>query len=893
MPLQEGCSDDIVAANIRELITSGYEPSQATAIAYDQCKGAFTDDEWLALLARIQGSKGRKARMGSFIKATSLDRFEAHLVRFGSPGDTDLDEEWFSDKTYFMRNNGYALKGRPVNYQHMMEPDFGALNMAVFDYEDEDDIGLFVEAQMNNRARYIDMLRELGRLKDIKIGDAQIKRKANLAVKTAGELISTVPLQMSMGADPAAFYVNDRTRHIDICGIVHGALTPTPADDHQPLVRFKSAMANVVDLTNERKTFIIGNVRTAKGEQVDETGLATGTSVDNVPGSATATYEDGQPDLGEKSRLAILTKPKTKSNKRKKESTPMNIEELMEKIAKQVEPILAELLDEIGMEPEKQEEEELLEEMLGKAEDDLPKEEEELKQVEEEDVEEIVKANLKKWLPDAVTAHLNKQAKDAAARKGLVADVIDNAKANAPAQSYKRQRGGYSQREGNPQQPPAPRITVEEEMKYAGLSAEQMALGLQIVHQVAFPHKMPRLLKLQDYIDTGLVSEGFIKSLAFKATDTIKSSAAYKARGPHDFAMARDHALMKSVMPWKADEQDAVAITNQGAEWAFIFYDTRLWERARYETELFDKMVARGMRTVDVTGKSMNVKLDTGSPTVYTAPEGQSVDATGRPEIVVQTTPFTTDEVEKNVKKHMLATSHTDELSEDSIINIMAFLDTDAVIAMAESLESVIINGDTTATAANINTTSVPGTGIQTPDYIAWDGIRHQYLVDFTARGNASGAGLQVTDYEDTLKLLDATVRTGKKRKEKCLFIVDDYTESATRTLPELMTRDVAGVDATIWTGEIPPQFGVEVYASGFLARSLATGFIHDTAGNNTKGSIACVHAPYWQYGRKRDVTVELQRYAQASSTVVVVSVRHILAVRSDNAASGTFNITV
>jgi hypothetical protein len=890
MPLREGCSQETIQANIRELIQSGYPPKQAAAIAHDQCKSEYSDDEWDKLITSIQGSKGRKVATGSLIKAKTPDRFEGYLVRFGSPEDRDLDEEWFSAKTWFMLKNNYDIKGRPVNYQHMMDYDFGSLNMAVFDYVDEDDVGLFVEAQMNTRAHYMDMLRELGRKMDVKISDAQLKEKADLADKTVRELVANVPLQMSMGADPAAFYVNNETGHIDICGIVHGALTPTPADDNQPLVRFKSAMRVVTDLTDERKTVIVGNGRKrANGKQQGDISA-------RPPVSSSA--EDAPPGAEWPRNQPTGRKQSFQSNTRKEESQTMELNELMDKIAKQIEPILVDLLEEVGMETKQEEEEELLEEMMSKAEDELPKDEEEIKQLNEDEVEEfvdeLVNKSLSNIIPDKIKAYLSKQAEDENKRKGRVKGAIEEIRDSAPAYSYKRQRGGYTGREHNPQQPPAPRISVAEEMKYAGLTAEQMALGLRIVQQASFPRKRIDYLRLQDFIDTGLVSEAYIKSFAFKATDTVKFGEPYKARGPQDFAMARDYALMKASMPWKADEQNATAITNQGAEWVFIFYDTRLWERARYETLLFDKMVARGMRTVDVTTKTMNVKLDTGSATVYTAPEGRSLGADGRPEIVVQTTPITTDEVEIAVKKHMLANARTDELEEDSIINIVSWLETDAVRAMAESLESVFINGDTTTDATNINTDAVPATGIQTPDYIAWDGIRHAYLVDYTARGNPKAAKLEITDYEDTLRLLDAQVRTGQKRKDECLFIVDDSIESETRKLPEVMTRDVATTDATIWTGAIPPMFGVEVYPSGFLALSQATGKISTaTPANNTEGSIACVYAPYWQYGRRRDVTVEFDRYAQAGSTVIVVSARHILAARSDNCASGTYDITI
>lgn len=561
----------------------------------------------------------------------------------------------------------------------------------------------------------------------------------------------------------------------------------------------------------------------------------------------------------------------------------MELEELGEKILKQLEPILVELLEQSNLETDEKQEEELLEEMMEKAEGVLPEDEEELKQMTEEEVEEKVKANLASILPDAIKQHMEATAKAESERKSLVSGALKDFRDSVPATSYKRQRGGYSQQQ-------APKISVREQLKYAGLSAEQMALGLHLVYQTALKHKRRDLLKFQDFVDTGMVSEAYMVSMAHKLTDCVQNySEPYKRRGVNDRAMAQDYHLMKSLMPWKADELDAVALTNQGAEWAFITYDTRLWERARYETLLFDKMVSRGMRTMDVDGKTMNVKLNTGSSTVYTSPEAQSLGADGRPEVVVQITPFATDEVAKDVKTHRLATAVTEELIEDSIIEIMGFLDSDAVTAMAESLENTIINGDTTASSSNINTSSTPATGIQTPDYIAWDGIRHNYLVDNTARGNGKGSALEATDYEDTLYLLDPTVAT---RLSKLLFVIDPYTASATRKLPEALTDDVNRKGGTFFTGTIPEICGIEVYTSGFLAKSLSTGYIHATTGNDY-GSIICLYPEYWQYGRKRAVTVELDREPLTGSTVVVVSARHILAARGDNAASATFYITL
>lgn len=438
MPLQPGCSQEAVSANIAELIRSGKPPDVAAAIAYDQCKGEYTPDEWVKLLAFMQASKGALSFTGATVKADSAGRFEGHLVRYGSPSDSDLDNEWFSANTYFMLKNGYPIKGAPVNYQHGLDSDFGAFNMGIFDLVEEDDIGLLVEAQLHNYEDYIAMLKELGRLKQVKISKAQLDHKANLAVKAVNELVATVPMKMSMGADPAAFYVNPDTGHIDICGIVHGALTPTPADDKQPLVQFKSAWQNITDLTPDTFSVTMDNVISATDGQATKA---------DVPDSATGTPEDVGVDM---SRIDTILTDNLKSNNNSEEFIPMNKEELLEKIAKQLDPILEEILEQVNLDVDKEGEEELLDEMLGKAEEDLPKDEEEIKAIEdEEEVVEIVKANVKNWLPDAIKAHMEKQAQEEARHKSLAAEIIEGAKSNAPAHSYKKQRGGFAEKNVN------------------------------------------------------------------------------------------------------------------------------------------------------------------------------------------------------------------------------------------------------------------------------------------------------------------------------------------------------------------------------------------------------------------------------------------------------------
>jgi len=822
--------------------------------------------------------------------------FEGYLVRFSDDRDRDLTQEWFSKNTWFMRSvAGYGIKGKPVNYQHGMDETFGAFPIGVFSFDDEDDIGLFVRGQLNTRREYIEMLRELGRVKGYTLSDSQLRKRADVAFKAVERLITEVPQQQSMGADLAAFKVDEKTGHIEQCGIVHGALTPTPADNKNPIVQFKSALNYVMAIENDSQTFLFndGNSR----QRASDNGTAKMVNPLKVnPDMAYVNASD--------SRFATHgndnnSKENPVAKKSLKEMSPEE-RELLRSIVKEIVLELSEesdmeaddadviaMVDEVEEEIKMSDEEEI--KMSDEEDDDTTKAEE----LDEDEIVKRVKAYFA--LPTMIKQHLDARAKATKARKSIAKGALADHMNNAPTKSKKSQVGGMQVANNGGYSPTTPqsnsRISVWNERKYAGLTAESMALGLKIASQALYPYGAPEGTTLGDFVKSGIVSESYIKTMAHKAMPIIERADGFKSSGVFDNMMEHDRIAMKSAMPFKANELDAVSIANQGAEWAFIFYDTRLWERARHETELFNIMTSRGMRTADVTGKTMNVKLNTGSPTVYTAPEGMSVGADGRPEVVVQTTPFTTNEVQKDVKKHMLATGFTDELNEDSIIAIQQFLDQDVVTTLSEALEDAMNNGDTTADATNINTDSIPATGIQTPLYIAFDGLRHNWLVDNTGQGNATGVALALTDYEDTIMLLDPTI---VNRRQNMLFVIDYKTESATRKLPELLTDDVKRSGGTAFAGQIGDLFSVPVYMSGFARLSEADGKISTvTPANNTKGTIQVIYAPYWQYGRSRDVTIELERYAQSSATVVVASVRHTLAARGAYASAGTYNITV
>ncbi len=108
----------------------------------------------------------------------------------------------------------------------------------------------------------------------------------------------------------------------------------------------------------------------------------------------------------------------------------------------------------------------------------------------------------------------------------------------------------------------------------------------------------------------------------------------------------------------------------------------------------------------------------------------------------------------------------------------------------------------------------------------------------------------------------------------------------------------MAGANASLFNGKVPPMYGVDVLRSGQMALANTAGKISATAGNNTLGRILSVYAPYWAMVWKRRINFETARIALAQSNVIIVSMRIGFRARhatlsSSKAAAVSYNLTV
>lgn len=528
---------------------------------------------------------------------------------------------------------------------------------------------------------------------------------------------------------------------------------------------------------------------------------------------------------------------------------------------------LKELFDEIvalfnGESPMDAAEEEVVVEAM-RAEADAMSDEEQ-KALDEETETPVKSAAIDKLMMKAAKVRQERKAK----KQDGLKSRFDHLKQNAPAPSV-TDRVGLPGGQG--------RVSNMKDLRYAHMSASDMAVGLQVAMAKAraiMPNVDPR----------GFVSDDYLRALAQKAVS---------------FANSPTHSLEKSIaykaaVPYKANELDASNIVGQGFEWVSEFWGTEIWERERAPT-IYDQLVSMGLRTrvIPQGASSVNIPTEGSDPIVYSSPEAGSTDVTLRPEVTVPITPFGTGNVELVARELKVATAATVILGEDSIIEIAPQINRQLNDTLMEHRDMLLINGDT-ATAANTNINyidSTPGVGIRRPYFLAADGFRKLPLVTNTAMSRDGGA-LTIGDFAATVNLLPYAVRS---RRGNIAILVDPLTEAAALELAVWLTPDVTGGRqwATLVNGRLEGAFGSMILTSGYIPLTGAAGkeYVITTA-SNTKGSILAVYLPHWVVGYKRQITIETARDILSGTDLWVASMRVGVAARGSQASSISYNIS-
>lgn len=362
---------------------------------------------------------------------------------------------------------------------------------------------------------------------------------------------------------------------------------------------------------------------------------------------------------------------------------------------------------------------------------------------------------------------------------------------------------------------------------------------------------------------------------------SAKSFHGVSERFSNALAHKVNQANLKAI---KSDELAYSTQTGFGDEWVPDLWSQQIWNKARQ-----DNTILPLFQTVEMPSNPFELPIEGTDPTVYYVPESTDEAhlslGSGNP---IPDSKVGTGKVTLNAKKLALRVGFSSELVEDAIIPVLNIYREQAVRAIADAMDHVLLNGDMTGTATgNINSDhTAPAT---TEKYLSMDGLRHLPIVDNTANkvdmGNVGPTLAKMRETRFTM--------AGKysARPTDLAWIVDSGTYASLLGISEFLTMDKAGPLATAQTGQIGFVDGIPVYVSAEMPLTEADGKVG--GGTNDRGQAVCVYRPGWYIGYRRKIAVSVDYLSYYDSYQLTATVRLAFVRFDTDVASTLYNIAV
>lgn len=256
----------------------------------------------------------------------------------------------------------------------------------------------------------------------------------------------------------------------------------------------------------------------------------------------------------------------------------------------------------------------------------------------------------------------------------------------------------------------------------------------------------------------------------------------------------------------------------------------------------------------------------TGRPTVYaTNPASECKTANCTPSSAVPT-----KIVEQEIGKLKAKICMPFEHEEDAFLDVVDLYSSEAIDAVRATLEHAILRGDITTSPddENINNfgDTIPLVTVDSqvygPGYTAFDGLAHVTLVDNTDNQLLkAGEMLETNDIRKIQQYMEDTAlrrHWGFCGNQSDLFIVVDWsTYNSMVMLDEVKTVEMAGDNATLFTGQLKAIWGIPIIPSSELPLTDADGTVNaDDPTQNIYGQLHLVNRQAFRLGVARDLTV-------------------------------------
>ncbi len=351
------------------------------------------------------------------------------------------------------------------------------------------------------------------------------------------------------------------------------------------------------------------------------------------------------------------------------------------------------------------------------------------------------------------------------------------------------------------------------------------------------------------------------------------------------YANALAHKVGKAgLSAIKANELSYSTQVGFGDEWVPELWSAQIWHKARQENVILPLF-----QSIEMPSNPFSLPIEGADPTVYYVPETtdetQLVLGSGN---TIPDSKIGSGKVQLVAKKLALRVGFSSELVEDSVVPVLNLYREQAMRAIADSIDHVLLNGDTT-TAGTGNINSDSGAPASTERYLALNGLRKLPLV--TNSANAQDAA----NVAPTLALLrSARFKMSNRyaaRPSDLAWICDGGTYAKFLAMSEFLTMDKAGPHATAQTGQIGLIDGAPVLVSAEMPLTEADGKVG--GGTNDRGTALCVYRPGWFVGYRRRIAVSVDYLPYYDSYQLTATVRLAFASFDTEVASALYNIAV
>ena len=322
---------------------------------------------------------------------------------------------------------------------------------------------------------------------------------------------------------------------------------------------------------------------------------------------------------------------------------------------------------------------------------------------------------------------------------------------------------------------------------------------------------------------------------------------------------------LDSTTPTRGTRAMDTAESGYGSQLIGVQYGNSLWDVARELGTIFPLFPS-----FEMSQASAYLPVEAGFPEVYYVSESTANNSSN-----YSTAKTPSQRVSVAVAKFLLHQMWSGEMEEDSIIPFVPFLMMQAARSFAYYNDSVILNGDTTNSASNINDSSDPD---DTKHFLAMDGIRHAALVDNTNNLNTTGGAITLDTFRAIRSLMRDTTRFvdwgHPINRNNLVFIADPDSADRIEMLDEVVSAGLmAGKQADLLNGQVASILGYPVIRTMVQKKSLATGFVHNSTGNDY-GNITGVNTTGGVIGHRRHIKQEVERLPGTDQTRIVYSAR-------------------